>query len=181
MKKFLVLFFVIISVLTPAISENIGEMSLEEHNQHSDQIDAAVAPSEEDDIIAKAIEIVLDHWKNEEYNVEYDLSENGYLEIIRTRVVYLTETAATHETMIDMHCFVEFFLLTDYYGTAPYYNHVGVNECVVMKTDGTFEIAARNPLDLYRARTYNTDFSDLISDISDRGSEFNNVYELLID
>ena len=86
-----------------------------------------------------------------------------------------------HELFDDMVCFVEFMLLSDYMQTAPYYMNTGVYDCVALHRDGSYEVMKQNPLNRYRAKTYQTDFTGFIRSVSDRGSEFNAVYQLLDD
>ena len=160
---------------------NFEGMSLDELLACQTQLEEAIALAEEDEIIIKAMDVLLEYWKTEEYQSATNFSETGYLEIIKTRVVYISEEASQTEYFQDMLCFVEFNLLSDYLGTAPYYFCVGKNECVAFYKDGTFGVCAMNPLNSYRGRTFNTDFSNVIKSISDRGSEFNNSYQLLVE
>ena len=135
----------------------------------------------EDKILEKAIKALTEHWKNEEYSGKNaGISEDGYLEIKWTRVVYIKDNIkADHtEQFKGMNCYVEFFLLSDYYGTAPYYCHAGVNECVAVMNNGQCKVI-QDPIRVYRSQTYENDFSAIIESISDRGSEFNQVFRLL--
>ena len=124
------------------------------------ELDKAIALAEEDEIITKAIESLTEYWASEMYSGSYVGSENGYLEIKWTRVV-------------------RFFLLSDYFGSAPYYGHAGIAEWVAFKTDGSFEVLKQDPISLYRSKTFETDFEPIIESISDRGSDFNQVFMLL--
>lgn len=142
------------------------------------QLETEIARAREDDVVALAVEEIKQYWtaKYTEHN-----QGNGYLGIRFTRVVYVKDALALlqAEAFENMVCFVEFMLLTDYYESAPYYQHVGLNECVAFYHDGTFEVLGKNPLEMYRARTYSSDYSGIIAAISDRGAEFNADYMLL--
>jgi len=135
----------------------------------------------EDDIINGAVDALKEYWTDEVYGKYPDMYDDGYFEIKWCRVVYIKDDidAELKDKYFDMDCFVEFFLLTDYFGSRPYYAYAGVSECVAVKSDGAYEVLKKNPLDMYRAASYNSDFSGIIESISDRGSEFNNTYLLL--
>lgn len=145
------------------------------------ELDKAIALAEEDEIITKAIESLTEYWASEMYSGSYVGSENGYLEIKWTRVVRVKDDIAVSgaEQFSDMNCYVEFFLLSDYFGSAPYYGHAGIAEWVAFKTDGSFEVLKQDPISLYRSKTFETDFEPIIESISDRGSDFNQVFMLL--
>ncbi len=94
-----------------------------------------------------------------------------------TRVVYLKEEAGTYSPMFEnMVAFAEFFVLSDAYGTAPYYMHAGTRECVAFYADGSVEVMGMNPINNYRSRYFTTDFTGIIDRVSDRGGEFNGDY-----
>ena len=135
----------------------------------------------EDRIIEKAVKALTEHWKNEEYSGKNaGISKDGYLEIKWTRVVYIKDNIkADHaEQFKGMNCYVEFFVLSDYFGSAPYYSHAGVNECVAVMDNGQYKVV-QDPIRMYRSMTYQNDFSPIIESISDRGSDFNQVFYLL--
>ena len=52
---------------------------------------------------------------------------------------------------------------------------------MALHRDGSYEVMKQNPLNHYRAKTYQIDFTGFIRSVSDRGSEFNAVYQLLDD
>lgn len=127
--------------------------SLEELLAQRDELDKAIALAEEDEIIAKAIETLTNYWTTEIYAGSYSTSESGYLEIKWARVVYIKDgiTGTGTEQLADMNCYVEFFLLSDYFGSAPYYGHAGVAEYVAFKKDGSFEVLQQDPLSMYQS------------------------------
>lgn len=71
--------------------------------------------------------------------------------------------------------FVECALLTDCYGTAPYYVNNNMGNCVAFYQDGTMAVCSKSPIEMYRARTYATEFNRIIREIKDMGSQYNEV------
>lgn len=145
------------------------------------EIDKPVTLDEEDEIVVKAIDSLKVYWADEIYTC---IGE-GHLEIKYTRVVYIKSAigkdipAYWRRRFENMNCFVEFMLLSDYFGSAPYYGHAGVYECVAVNKDGTFEVLANDPLDYFRRRSYISDFSGIIEKTSDRDGDFNESFSLL--
>lgn len=128
-----------------------------------------------------AIENLKTYWHDEIYAESAGMDLDGFLEIKWTRVVYVKSDIpdGMHtQPFKDMNCFIEFFLLSDYYGSHPYYSHAGIAECVAFKKDGSYEVLRMNPLETYRSRTFSADFSPIISSVSDRGSDFNQSFFL---
>ncbi len=177
------------TLCTTAIAETSVESdgknaSLEALLEQRAEIDKAIALAEEDEIVAKAIDSLKTYWTDEIYTGGFSTGD-GYLEIKYTRVVYIKNAldkdlpTSAHEMFDGMNCFVEFMLLSDYSGSAPYYGHTGLCECVAFNKDGTFEVLQRNPLDSYRNRSYERDFSGIIERISDRDADFNDSFSLL--
>lgn len=142
----------------------------------------ALAESEENRIVSRAIDALTDYWKNEIYEGKIG---DGYLEIKYTRVIYIADYAADNEIRKEifdqMDGFVEFMLLSDFMGSAPFYSRIGTYEFVAFHKDGTFEVLAKSPLSTYTVRTYETDFSDIIERVSERDSDFNSKFSLLDD
>ena len=146
-------------------------------NSVLDGLTQVFARAKEDAIVEKAIRTLTDYWKTEVYAGAYEgVSEDGYLEIKWTRVVYIRDDTA-EERFQNMKYYVEFFLLSDYYDTAPYYENVGVFDCVTVTRDGQYAVV-NNPIRQYRAITYNFDYTPIIQSVSDRGSDFNRVFTL---
>ena len=151
-----------------------ADMTTEELIAMRDAADREILARQEDPLIEQAIAVLLDDWQN---NVYAKGMGDGYVGIRWTRVVYLTEEAGTYSPMFEnMVAFAEFFVLSDAYGTAPYYMHAGTRECVAFYADGSVEVMSINPIDNYRGRTYTTDFTGIIYRVSDRGGEFNGDY-----
>lgn len=141
--------------------------------------------SSEDEIISNAVEALTTFWSGEIYQGSDNIGWDGHLEIKYTRVVYIKDELdedlpdAADELFGNMGCFVEFMLLSDYSGSAPYYGRAGIYECVSFSKDGTIEVLKQNPLDSYRTRSYTFDFSGIIESISDRNADFNESFSLL--
>ena len=150
-----------------------ADMTTEELIAMRDAADREILVRQEDPLIEQAIAALLDDWETQYAKGMGD----GYVGIRWTRVVYLTEEAGTYSSMFENRvAFVEFVVISDFFGTAPYYMHAGVHECVAFYADGSVEVMGTNPINNYRARTYTTDFTGIIDRVSDRGGEFNGDY-----
>lgn len=176
-------FLLALSMLTLSSACFAESLTLDELLSQRAELDKAIAKVEEEEIVSKAIETLVAFWKNEIYSGNANYSKNGYLEIKWARVVYIRDEIdiTGSDLFQNMNCYVEFFLLSDYFGTAPYYCHCGINECVAFMKDGSFEVVKNDPINVYRSRYYAIDFEPIIESISDRGSDFNQVFELLIE
>lgn len=143
---------------------------------------AAFADAREDEMVHAALDVLTDYWRDEVYGNSAGMDLDGYLEVKWTRVVYIQDDAVKSgdpAQFADMECFVEFFILSDYFGSHPYYSHAGIAECVAVYEDGSCEVLRMNPLEAHRARSFSGDFSSIIESISDRGSDFNQTYDLM--
>lgn len=182
MKKLVCILLAMVLCLGAALAEEdrTSGRTLEELLAEKARLEAEIARVQEDEIIHQAIKTLKDYWRTEVYNGMRSTSENGYLAIRYTRVVYIQEEPEVPENNMlqNMICFVEFVVMSDYMGSAPYYEHVGQNECVGFYRDGTFSVMP-NPIVWYRSRSFNTDYSDIILSISERNAEFNCEFELL--
>lgn len=106
-----------------------------------------------------------------------------YLEVKNTRLIFLREdredtledTGMDEDYLAEADIIVEFVLFSDYMGSAPYYENIGIYDCVAFNRDGSIKVLDRNPFQLYRARTYNSDFSDIIESIEDCGSSYDQI------
>lgn len=176
MKRFLAFLLVLCLCGAAAAADGVSltDMSLEELTALRDAADREILSRQEDPVIEQAVAALLDYWENSIYAKGYG---NGYVGIRWTRVVYLTEEAAAYSPVFEnMVAFVEFFVLSDYFGSAPYYMHAGTAECVAVYKDGTCEALGMDPLNRYRALTYTTDFTGIVESVSDRGADFNGDY-----
>jgi hypothetical protein len=129
--------------------------------------------TDKNDIVSKAVSVLKNHWEDlyEDSKVETD----GHFEIKNTRVVNIKENNTEEFKNIDY--IVEFILYTDYFGSAPYYQNVGIDDTVVVHKDGTMEVQ-RNLINLYRSKYYSNDFSDFIKSIDDYGDKYNCIEDL---
>lgn len=141
-----------------------------------------------DSLVQQAISALTSFWK--EAYAKDQISENGYLEIVNTRIISIksplqkdqnntdASKQAAKQYFGDTAYIIEFVLYTDYFGSHPYYSLTELNNCVIVKKDGTYTVS-RNPFDLYRSRTYSTDYSGIIEQIDELGGAYDAVYELL--
>ena len=111
-----------------------------------------------------------------EFYTDSKVETDGHFEIKNTRVVNIKENNTEEFKNIDY--IVEFILYTDYYGSAPYYQIVGIDDTVVVHKDGTMEVQRMNLINNYRAMHYSNDFSDFIKSIDDYGDKYNCIEDL---
>lgn len=125
------------------------------------------------DMVSKAIDELKNHW--EEMYDEANVDTDRHFEIKNTRVINIKENDTDEFKNIDY--IIEFVLYTDYFGSAPYYQIVGIDDTVVVYKDGTMEVQ-RNLINKYRAMHYSNDFSDFIESIDDYSDKYNCVENL---
>lgn len=113
-------------------------------------------------------------WQRDYENSE--INTDGYFEIKNTRVITIKQNDI--EEFKDVDFVVEFVLFTDYYGSAPYYSQLGKWDTVVVYKDGKMEVPTTNIFKSYSMQHYAFDYSDIIKDIKDYGSEYNCVKKL---
>ncbi len=145
---------------------------------------AGAAEKSEAELVAQATEALKAYWLQEVYKGNGS-SEQGYLEILHTQVSYISDEAASlpeedvkGRLFHDVYCVVDFVLLSDLYGTAPYYLDANAYYSVAIYRDGSAEVMVNSLFRLYASRTYIYDFSDIISSISNCGSDYNAVFLL---
>ncbi len=129
--------------------------------------------TDENNMVSKAVSMLENHWEDlyEDSKVETD----RHFEIKNTRVVNIKENNTEEFKNIDY--IVEFVLYTDYFGSAPYYQNVGMDDTVVVYKDGKMEVR-RNLINLYRSKYYSNDFSNFIKSIDDYGDKYNCIEKL---
>ncbi len=129
--------------------------------------------SNDNDMVSKAINELKNHWEKmyDKTNVDTD----GYFEIKNTRVVNIKENNT--DEFKDVNYIVEVVLYTDYFGSAPYYQVVGIDDTVVVFKDGSMEVQS-NLINRYRSKYYSNDFSDFIESIYDYSDKYNCIEKL---
>ena len=157
-RRFALLLVVVIAFLCASCSANTENKPTEQH----------------DAVITKAMEELKDCWEGlyKESKVETD----GYFEIKNTRVLTIKENNIAPFDKVKY--IIEFELYTDYYGSAPYYEDVGVYDTVVVYDDGTMEVEASNLIRAYRSKTYQTDYAGFIQTVDDYRGYYNSVEKL---
>ena len=113
------------------------------------------------------------YWEDE-YD-RFSIEEDRHFEIKNTRIITIKNNDI--EQFENVKYLVEFVLYTNYMGSAPYYEDFCVYDTVVVYNDGEMEVQT-NPIDRYRGRTYETDFSNFIKDIDDYCGYYNCVKKL---
>lgn len=136
-----------------------------------------------EEMCAKAIGMMKNVWKNELLTDDSD----GYFEVAHTRVIYLYTHSSdertakylqqyfTNQEGAAMTAFVECTLFTDYFSSAPYYSDVMLHHCVAFYDDGTSAVLSKSPIEIFRARSYETQFDGIIREIVDLDGMYNEV------
>lgn len=144
--------------------------------------------SVETSTVEAAIDALKEFWKGS--YLKHDFSDSGYLEIRNTRIIWIQDepdggneasesvNVVAKDYFGNVECVVEFVLYSDYFGSAPYYNDLGLDDHVIFYADGTLAVS-RNPFEIYRSRTFSVDFRGIIREVEDLGAAHNAVYRLL--
>lgn len=133
---------------------------------------AAASGSSYEKEVETAITAIKEAWLEDRGLQDVD----PYLEIKNTRIIFIKDNAS--EEFKNYDYVVEFILFSNYFGSAPYYENVGVNDSVVVYKDGHAEVQKQNPFVMYRSRTFESDFSNIIETIIDLGPEYNQLLDL---
>ena len=130
-------------------------------------------------IINEAIEVLTEKWQDVYENSALDDDyKDKYVKIINTRIIYLEDDAEDkHEVFEDVDYIVEFELMTNYFNSSPYYENIGMNDCVIFKKNGEVEVGT-NIIKKYRSVTFNFDLSDIIQSIEDLEGKYNQVLDI---
>ncbi len=130
-----------------------------------------------------AIDMLKNVWKNDVLTDDSD----GYFEVAHTRVIYLfTESSDenkakylqqyfTNDNGAAMEAFVECTLFTDYFSSAPYYSDVMLYHCVAFYEDGTEQVLSKSPVEIFRARSFETRYDGIIREIADLDGKYNEI------
>ena len=130
------------------------------------------------ELVDDAIEELKSEWKDI-YNANQNHIEcDGYFEIKNTRIIEIDKTDI--EMFKDIEYIIEFVLYTDYFGSAPYYSSIGLSDSVIVYGNGAMEVSGRNLLEVYRAHTFDSDFSDIVKEVYDCRDKYNCVEYLEI-
>ena len=128
-------------------------------------------PDGDEGYVEKAIGIVNDIW-GKIYEAQ-NMDNDGTVDIVDTRLIKIKEN--DNEYFKDVEAVVEFCIFTDYYGAAPYYMNVDRDDTVVFYKDGHTEV--KDIFVDYMRRTYKMDFSDVIGEVKEYGTEYNTKTE----
>ena len=140
---------------------------------------------QEERLIERAIN-ALKTWYQAELAENFCYAGDGYLEIAHTQVIYIKDDIRVKEAYVkpaklfeNVAAIVEFVVLDDWYGTAPYRAPTfGVISVMLLK-DGTLEVERMSLFNRYRSLTFDNDFSPIIESVSDCNGKFNNTWYLL--
>ena len=143
-------------------------------NQENTNVNANADALKHHEIITDAVKLMQKHWQESYKNSKYDNSD-GYFEIKNTRVVTVKDNDL--DMFKDIAYIIEFELFTDYMCSAPYYENVGINDNVVIYKNGEMKVESKL-IQLYRGRTFQSDFSDFIEASDDYNGQYNTVKKL---
>ena len=189
MKKLLCLLITLLLMTVPALAEiDLSSMSPDELQRLITQAQTQLELSE-DKLVTQAIDRLKDYWREGSYaaGIYESNDKRGYLEIVNTCVTYVkrdfatqTEYANEPESMFrNVYCVIDFVLLSDYFSSAPYYSEICMNNCVIVYLDGSMEVSRKPIFDLYRSRSFVSDFSPIIESVHNLGSAYDVVFYLL--
>ena len=181
------LLFYIMLALSISLTTTSATLSSPNAAQQQSKIATLAEPlPDEAETVAQAVEALKNRWLDV-YSREGSPSQHGYLHIANTHISYIRESFATRDlsgvngasAFQDVYCVVEFMMLSDYLGSAPYYTYTAMYETALVYRDGTVEISGISPFKLYSTRTYSYDYSDIIEAVRDCGDAYNATYYLL--
>ena len=134
------------------------------------------ASAEEEKYVAGALEALRSVWADN----YAESGGDGTVKILSTRLAVVndeSENVKYERCFSDVSAIVSFELLSDYFGSAPYYSNVMSDACAVFHRDGSVEITGDIPR-LAVSATYDSDFSDLFSQVRDFGTAYSDTLRL---
>ena len=143
--------------------------SLSSCKKEKKDIDGNIISNQDLNYVNKAIDIINQEWETVYSKINQSVQTDNMIEIINTRIIHIKDN--NNDYFKDVDAVVEFDLLTDYYGSAPYYMNVNQNDTVVFYKDGSSKL-----LDIFRTyklKEFESDFSDIIENIVECGETFN--------
>ena len=75
-------------------------------------------------------------------------------------------------------CVVEFTVLSDWLGSAPYTFYTGVCDHVILYRDGTSAVPVTSPFRSYYNKVFSWDFTGIIESVTDLGTALNGVWHV---
>jgi len=154
-----ILLFVFLFSFPGCDKNNPENETSESENSYSEEVEMAIAALKET-------------W-SEDFSFS---NEKPYLEIKNTRIIFIKED--TIDDFSQINYIVEFVLFSNYFGSEPYYENIGVNDSIAVYNDGSIEVCKKNPFMTYRSKTMENDFSDIIESLADLGAKYNQVLEI---
>ena len=186
-KKGCIAFLVFALLFSSAMAEgfDLSNMTLE-GSPGLLSADRSELITDEPSLVEKATDLLLSTWKNKVYG-DYAGSEHGYLEIVHTQITYIKKSYAARDLtgkagddlFHNVFCVIDFMLLSDYYGSAPYYVNTDYYSSIIVYRNGEMEAVSVSPFKRYIGITYRTDFSEMIESVHDCGDKYNAAFNLL--
>ena len=134
----------------------------------------------DDALIRKALDLIADSWTELARDNRNDI-QSPYVDVRSTRIVRLRENPVregaenkkqTVEELSGVDCIIEFLLYTNYVSDT-YISNTGRKDSVIVYKNGKMEVSDANLLQLVRGKYFLSDFSGIIEEIVDYGSEYN--------
>ncbi len=197
MKRLLILLLGLI-LLFPACSlgddPDLSKMTSEELTDLQARIQAELDSRHDDydEIVTKALSVLKKGWK-EEYAKSNKPGMTFYIDIRGVRIVRIRDDLGEKEAKYfeGIKYLVDFLLYDDYISCGTfsangavgsgynvgYLDYSGVKNVVTVDHDGNMVLAQTSPLRMYRAKTYECDFSTIIEEVIDFHEKYNQLME----
>lgn len=122
-----------------------------------------------EETIDEAAKLVGEKWESVYEASPFEIGKDKHLEVKNTRIVRIKDTGL--EELENVDYVIDFLLLTNYSGTAPYYTVADYYNSVAVYKDGSMDC----DLDVFAVftGTYGNDFDKLIASVEDYGSDYN--------
>ncbi len=131
----------------------------------------------EDAMAKEAIELLTEKWEEiYEDNDIFDIETDKIIIIKNTRLIKIKDNDS--EIFKDVDYVMEFILLSDYYGVAPYYMNIGIENFVLFYKDGTAEVYKTDPFLYHASRTYDYNFDEFVDKVTDLDDRYNRTIKI---
>lgn len=149
---------------------------------NTDKIKVTQLTDDKLNLVEQALETLKSGWMQEltKYNEDNEQKSDGTLKICNTQLVIINQNSTDEKYeryFEDIEAIIEFEIYSDYYGSAPYYVNAGMNDTVIIRTDGTSELTSHYIRNVGN-KTYDYDFTSIFSEIDNLGNQYNKTYNL---
>ena len=124
--------------------------------------------------IEEAIDLIRDAWQEEANRLPY--MRKPSVDVKNTRIIKIAEEPQADNKVVeelkDIDCFIEFILLTNYFGDS-YPVNAGILDSVVVYRDGSMEMHSANLRQILMRKNLLIDCDGIIDEIIDLGDAYN--------